>query len=181
MGRSQMTNIEYVGAEPAWFAAQLKPNSFRIAERSLLRQNFVFFCPKTRKTTVKFGKPRVQISALFSGYIFIQVNRVDFKWRSITNTYGVSRVVTNNLGAPSYLPGAFIKGLLKRCDAEGYLLPPENLSEGDSVRFAQGALSQFIAKVERVDEHQRIWILLDILGGTREVEAKIEDLVKECE
>lgn len=180
MGRSQMTNIEYVGAESAWFAAQLKPNSFRIAERSLLRQNFVFFCPKIRKMTVKFGKPRVQISALFSGYIFIQVDRADFKWRSIASTYGVSRVITNSLGVPSYLPGAFINGLLKRCDAEGYVLPPETLSEGDSVRFVQGALSQFIAKVERVDEHKRIWILLDMLGGAREIEAKIEDLIKEC-
>ncbi len=176
-----MTNIEYIGAEPAWFVAQLKPNSFRIAERSLLRQNFVFFCPKTKKTTVKFGKPREQVSALFSGYMFIQVDRPDFNWRSISSTYGVSRVITDSLGVPSYLPGAFVKGLLKRCDAEGYILPPETLSEGDSVRFAQGALSQFIAKVERVDEHKRIWILLDILGGAREVEAKIEDLVKEYE
>lgn len=181
MACGQMTNVDCSGAEPAWFAVQLKPNSFRIAERSLLRQNFVFCCPKIKKMTVKFGKPRVQISALFSGYMFIQVDKPNFNWRSISSTYGVSRVITNSLGAPSYLPSAFIKGLLKRCDAEGYILPPEILSEGDSVRFAQGALSQFIAKVERVDENKRIWLLLDILGGAREVEAKIEDLVKEYE
>ncbi len=35
--------------EHNWFAIQLKPNSFRIAERSLLRQDFRVFCPRPRK------------------------------------------------------------------------------------------------------------------------------------
>lgn len=176
-----MTNVEYaaVEEEAIWLAVQLKPNSFRIAERSLLRQNFCVFCPKIKNTVVKFGKPRTHASALFSGYLFVQIDNIGINIRLISNTHGVSRIITNSLGTPAYLPDAFINGLLKRCDAEGYILPPETLSTGDSVRLAQGPLNQFVAKVERIDEHKRIWILLDILGGTREVEAKIEDLVKE--
>jgi transcription antitermination factor NusG len=47
------------------------------------------------------------------------------------------------------------------------------------VRLAKGPFTEFVAKVERIDDRKRIWILLDILGGSREVEVKIEDLIKD--
>jgi transcriptional antiterminator RfaH len=166
-------------AERNWFAVQLKPNSFRIAERSLLRQDFRVFCPKTKKTVVKFGKPRVQIASLFSGYLFAQIDEARHSWRAISNTYGVSRIIADAQGVPSYLPSAFMKQLLLRCDEEGFILPPPKVSPGDKVRLARGPFSEFVARVERIDDRKMIWILLDILGGSREVEVKIEDLIKD--
>jgi len=163
----------------SWFAVQLKPNSFRIAERSLLRQDFRVFCPKTRKTIVKFGKPRVQINALFSGYLFVQYEQAQPSWRAISNTYGVSRIIADGQGVPSYLPTSFMDDLLLRCDAEGFVLPPPSVQPGDHVRLTSGPFSEFVAKVERIDERKRIWILLDILGGSREVQVRLEDLVKD--
>lgn len=165
--------------ELPWFAVQLKPNSFRIAERALVRQNFCVFCPKTKKTVIRFGKPRTHISALFSGYLFVQLNESHHGWRSISNTYGVSRIIADPLGVPSYLPRNFMRQLVKRCDEDGFLLPPSTLIPGDNVRLARGPFSEFVAKVERIDERRRIWILLEILGGAREVEVKLEDLIKE--
>lgn len=165
--------------ELPWLAVQLKPNSFRIAERALIRQDFSVFCPKTKKTVIRFGKPRTHISALFSGYLFVQLNDPRHGWRSISNTYGVSRIIADAQGAPSYLPRNFMRHLLKRCDEDGFLLPPSTLLPGDNVRLASGPFSEFIATVERIDERKRIWILLDILGGAREVEVKLEDLIKE--
>ena len=163
----------------SWFAVQLKPNSFRIAERSLLRQDFQVFCPKTRKTVAKFGKTRVQVNALFSGYLFVKYDATRPSWRAISNTYGVSRIVADSHGVPSYLPKSFMDNLLLRCDAEGFILPPPSVQPGDHVRLASGPFSEFVAKVERIDDRKRIWILLDILGGSREVQVRLEDLVKD--
>ena len=175
----QETKSSHDAAEQNWFAIQLKPNSFRIAERSLLRQDFRVFCPKTKKTVVKFGKPRVQIASLFSGYLFVRIDETRPSWRAISNTYGVSRIIADAQGVPSCLPSAFIKQLLLRCDEEGFILPPPTVSPGDQVRLAKGPFTEFVAKVERIDDRKRIWILLDILGGSREVEVKIEDLIKD--
>jgi transcriptional antiterminator RfaH len=72
-----------------------------------------------------------------------------------------------------------MKQLLLRCDEEGFILPPPKVSPGDKVRLARGPFSEFVARVERIDDRKRIWILLDILGGSREVEVKIEDLIKD--
>jgi transcription antitermination factor NusG len=47
------------------------------------------------------------------------------------------------------------------------------------VRLTSGPFSEFVVKVERIDERKRIWILLDILGGSREVQVRLEDLVKD--
>jgi predicted RNA-binding protein len=47
------------------------------------------------------------------------------------------------------------------------------------MRKALYSRREFVAKVERIDDRKRIWILLDILGGSREVEVKIEDLIKD--
>lgn len=163
----------------SWFAVQLKPNSFRIAERSLLRQDFRVFCPKTRKTIVKFGKPRVQVNALFSGYLFVQYEEAQPSWHAISSTYGVSRIIADGQGVPSYLPKIFMNNLLMRCDAEGFILPPPSVNPGDRVRLNSGPFSEFVAKVERIDERKRVWILLDILGGSREVQVRLEDLVKD--
>jgi len=165
--------------ERTWFAVQLKPNSFRIAERALIRQDFRVFCPKTKSTIIKFGKPRIQVKSLFSGYLFVQLNEAQPSWRTISNTYGVSRIIADPHGVPSYLTHRFMRGLLKRCDEEGFILPPPTLNPGDPVRLARGPFSAFLAKVERIDERKRVWILLDILGGAREVEVQLNDLIKE--
>lgn len=165
-------------AEQLWFAIQLKPNSFRIAERSLLRQGFRVFCPKTKKTVLKFGKPRVQIASLFSGYLFVQIDETRPRWRAISNTYGISRIIADAQGVPSSLPSEFIEQLLLRCDEEGFILSPQKVVVGDQVRLVKGPLSEFVARVERIDDCKRTWILLEILGGSREVEVKIEDLIK---
>jgi transcriptional antiterminator RfaH len=72
-----------------------------------------------------------------------------------------------------------MKQLLLRCDEEGFIVPPPEVSPGDKVRLARGPFSEFLARVERINERKRIWILLDKLDGLTEVEVKIEDLIKD--
>jgi transcription antitermination factor NusG len=41
----------------------------------------------------------------------------------------------------------------------------EKLQKGDSIKFSSGAFTELIAKVESVEEKNRIWVLLEAMGG----------------
>ena len=155
---------------------QIKRNAFRQAEGALFRQDFLVFCPKVRKSVRRFGRMVQEIAPLFPGYLFVGLDLERPKWRAVTNTPGVSRIVSRGAGEPAPLPETLMAGLIARCDIEGFLLPPRTLSPGDQVRLASGAFADFVATVERVDDKRRVWVLLEILGGLREVRVDLSQV-----
>lgn len=157
-----------------WIAVQLKPNAFRLAEAALLRQNLVVLCPKVRKTVRRFGKSRPESVPLFPGYLFVAVDLDRPQWLAVANTTGVSRIVTRRMGEPAPVPDTLMEGLISRCDTDGYLLPPQTLAPGDRVRL--DAFANLVATVERIDAQRRVWVLLEILGGQREVQVTLSEV-----
>lgn len=162
--------------EQTWIAVQTKPNAFRQAEGALKRQDIPVFSPKVRKTVRRFGRIVPEVAPLFPGYLFVAVDLARPQWRAVKSTTGVSRIITRGVGEPAPLPECLMDGLIGRCDAEGFLLPPRTVSPGDQVRLASGAFADLVAKVERIDERRRVWVLLEILGGLREVRVDISQL-----
>ena len=84
-------------------------------------------------------------------------------WQKVNNTLGVSRLVCFN-GKPKQVPQNLISGLMLKSDADGKIIPMSTLKSGDQVKIMRGPFSDFIAKVEKIDEQQRIWVLLDFMG-----------------
>ena len=52
----------------------------------------------------------------------------------------------------------------------------ENLQKGDSIKFYVGPFADLIAKVESVDENNRIWVLLEAMGGYQKL--KLQNVEK---
>lgn len=163
-----------------WCAVQVKRNSFRKAEQALSQQQIAVFCPKHRVEARRFGKQVAQTNLLFPGYFFVAIDEDNPQWRAVANTVGVSRIVMQNPGAPARMPAPLFDELMRRCDEDGFLLPPSGIQAGDNVRISTGPFSQFIATVERVDPERRVWVLLDLLGGERSVEVRLDDLALRC-
>lgn len=159
-----------------WCAVQLKRNAFRQAEAALLRQSLKVFCPKLARTVRRYGKLVPEIAPLFPGYLFVAVDPARPVWRSVASTQGVSRLILGTGGRPVPVPDALVQGLRARCDEDGLLLPPETVMPGDRVRIASGAFADLVATVERIDEQRRVWVLLEILGGLREVQVDLREL-----
>lgn len=164
------------GSENLWCAVQLKRNAFRQAETALRRQGLTVFCPKLGRTVRRYGKLLPEVAPLFTGYLFVAVDPARPMWRSIASTQGVSRLILSTGGQPARVPSTLIAGLQARCDADGLLLPPDTLSPGEQVRIASGAFADLVATVERIDERRRVWVLLEILGGLREVQVDLSEL-----
>jgi transcriptional antiterminator RfaH len=163
------------GAMNHWYLIQFKPNSHRLAERNLHRQEFETFLPMQKITRRKASRFVSDLKPLFPGYMFVSVNSDLAPWRSINSTIGVSKLVSFE-GKPKPLPLQLISGLMLRCDAYGALLPPKSLSEGDNVEMLTGPFASFIATVDTIDPEQRIWVLMDFMGQKTRMQVSADQL-----
>ena len=146
-----------------WFILQFKPNSHRLAERNLHRQGFESFLPMQEITKHKYNRYISDLCPLFPGYMFVAFDPGSGPWKQINCTIGVSKLVSFG-DQPSPVPLNLMSNLMLRCDADGKLLPPERLKNGDAVRLLTGPFANYIAKVETIDAEQRIWVLMELMG-----------------
>ena len=146
-----------------WYLVQLKPNSFRLAERNLQRQGFETFLPLQEISRRKNSRFTADFRPLFPGYMFVCFEINAPLWHKINSTIGVSRLVTfANQYKP--IPLNLISNLMLRCNKEGKLLPPKKLNTGDSIKILNGPFANFVTSVERIDARQRIWVLMEFMG-----------------
>ncbi|MBF9040374.1 transcriptional activator RfaH [Rhodobacterales bacterium LSUCC0387] len=160
-----------------WYVVQFKPNSHNIALRNLNRQGFETFLPMLSVTS-RVGSRFVSKSRpVFPGYLFVALDAGQGAWRKINSTYGVARIVSF-AGQPSPVPHDLVAGLQARCDDAGVLTAASDLAPRDQVTMQQGPFSQFVATVESLDEDQRVWVLIDLMGQKTRINVAHEDLTK---
>ncbi|MFN3890310.1 MAG: transcription termination/antitermination protein NusG [Beijerinckiaceae bacterium] len=159
-----------------WFLAQVRPNCGHIAERNLRRQGFDVFAPVQYETRRHGARFVTRPQALFPGYIFVSFDPGLAPWRVINSTYGVTKLVTFGRHQPSQIPDELMTALIARCDATGALLPPGKFNPGEMVQVVSGPFAQFVATVETLAPQQRVWVLLDIMGGSTRVAVSAGDL-----
>ena len=85
-------------------------------------------------------------------------------WTKINSTCGVSKILTFNK-KPSEISSDLIIELKMRYEINTSPLQKEKLQKGDSIKFYSGPFTDLIAKVESVYEKNRIWVLLEAMGG----------------
>ena len=149
-----------------WYIAQIKPNSYRSAIQNLERQGFQTFLPKMKITQRKANKFITKNAYVFPGYMFVCFDPHSITWTKINSTYGVSKILTFNK-KPSEISSDFILALKNRYEINSNPTRKETLKQGDSIKFFSGPFADVIAKVESVDENNRIWVLLEAMGGYR--------------
>jgi len=107
--------------------------------------------------------------------MFITFDRTETTWHKINNTYGVLRLVTFNSILNS-IPITFVNNLMKRCDLSGKLLPMQKLKKGDQVKLLKGPFVNFAATVEKYENDQRIWVLMDLMGRSSKIQTNSDNL-----
>jgi len=160
-----------------WCIAQIKPNSYRSAIQNLERQGFEAFLPKMEITQRKENKFIVKNVYVFPGYMFVSFDPHSITWTKINSTYGVSKILTSNK-KPSEISSDLILELKNRNEINSNPTQKETLKPGDSIKFYSGPFADVIAKVESVDENNRIWILLEAMGGYRKLKLQKNQSIK---
>ena len=158
-----------------WYVLQFKPNSHFQAKKNLDRQGFETFLPLDDTTSRKSSRFINTSKPLFPGYMFIRFDKAESEWHKINSTYGVSRLITFNSHLKS-IPTKFVDSLMKRYDLSGKLLPIKKLKKGDQIKVLKGPFANFIATVEKYEDDQRIWILMDLMGRKSKIQAETVSL-----
>ena len=157
--------------EKKWLVAQIKPNSYDLAFRNLKRQGFATFLPKMKITTRKDERFIYKDVLVFPGYMFVGVDPQDFNWTRINSTYGVSKLLSYS-DKPAEISRDLIITLKNRYQKDVHSSRKETLQKGDNIKFNSGPFVDLIAGIEALDGKNRIWVLLDFIGGSTKLELK---------
>ena len=138
-----------------WCIAQIKPNSYNSAIQNLERQGLETFLPKMEITQRQENKFLVKNVHVFPGYMFVCFDPHIISWTKINNTYGVSKILIFS-NKPAQISSDLILELKNRYEINSKPMQKEKLQKGDSIKFYAGPFTDLIAKIEGVDEKNRI-------------------------
>lgn len=165
-------------AAARWYVVQTQFRGEAQAARELANQAFEVFLPRYQKKCRHARKVTLVAAPLFPNYLFVRLNPQRQRWRSINGTRGVIRVIASQDG-PIPVPDALIAILHRRLDPQGFVtmsLRP-NFVPGDAIRIRSGSFAEAIGLFDGFRDHDRIAVLLELLGGRVRVVLD-EDLVE---
>ena len=150
-----------------WACAQLEPNRTALALHCLALNGFEVYCPRLREQRRVRGRKIICTPPLFPGYCFLLIvsGWWDARWAA-----GVRRIVMDG-PQPARVPDAAISEIRSR-ERNGLVeLPrPRRLAPGMRVRVLQGPLQDQIGLLAALRPHERVLVLLQLLGGQQRVE-----------
>lgn len=159
-----------------WFIIQVKPNSYEMATTNLKRQGFQTFVPTVDITKRYLNKFFVKNVYLFPGYMFVAFNPSLISWSKINSTYGVSKILIFS-GKPAEVPFDLILTLKQRCNHNDVLVQNNQLKIGDKIKISKGPFTDFIGKVENINENKRIYVFLEYMGQRQKVRLRYDNKV----
>lgn len=148
-----------------WFVTHTQPSKEFVAQQHLLEQNFDVYLPRYQRIRRHARKVETVLSPLFPRYLFVSLDLASDYWRSVNGTRGVSYLLTTN-DQPTSVSDLVIAELKAREDQEG-IVPVSSLSifmKGDKVRICEGAFEGQEAVFEKLNDNQRVQLLLNFLG-----------------
>lgn len=148
-----------------WYVVQTQVNGEAKAAENLRRQGFETYLPRYLKRRRHARKIDIVAKPLFPRYMFVAIDIATQRWRSIQSTSGVSRLVSNG-DEPAALPEGVLRELKVREDSKGYvrLDAAPAFSPGDRIRVLAGAFIDSAGLFCGMADHDRVTILLEMLG-----------------
>jgi len=163
-GSTETSRLLELQEPERWYVARTQPHRETQAARQLDNQDFRVFVPrilKSRRHARKFDTVR---APLFPRYIFVALDLSRDRWRSVNGTLGVDRLLMRG-GEPEPVPRGLVEQLAEAASPDGVVRGGPPLKEGQSVRVTAGPFADLIGTLERLDDNDRVRVLLDILGG----------------
>jgi len=175
MEEAQMAarNAEADGSR--WYVVHTQLFAEARAMAHLERQGYRIFCPRYRKIIHHARRRTSTLQPLFPSYLFVRLDPVRDRWRSVNGTRGVMRLLTQG-EHPLPVPRGVVESLQAHMGGDGALDRVPSLEVGQIVRVASGPFSDLVGKLERLDAAGRVRVLLDLLGRSVSVTLHCGDL-----
>ena len=158
-----------------WACAQLESNRERLALHCLELGGYSAYLPRIRERRRVNGRQVTVTPPLFPGYAFVLI---ELQWHAARWSPGVLKLVMGG-DAPAKVPDAVIAKLRGR-ERGGFVQLPAapQFHHGDRVRITRGPFVGQCGLYAGQRPHERVEVLLQILGGERTVELAQSDVRK---
>lgn len=152
-------------ADTRWYVVQTQVHGEAKAAQNLLQQGYQIYLPRYLKRRRHARKVDFVAKPLFPRYMFVAIDMATQRWRAIQSTFGVSHLVTNG-DEPAAVPAGVVAALKAREDAKGFVRMEASpaFAPGDKVRVLAGAFMNSAGLFDGMEDHDRVAILLDMLG-----------------
>ena len=151
-----------------WFVVQSRPHKELFASRNLENQGYRVFLPRLRKSIRHARRLREVERPLFPRYLFVELDLGTQRWRPILGTYGVTHLITEN-ARPLPAPRGLIEAFIARADSSDVVDLSPALAPGQNVELLSGPFAGKIGALVSHDGAGRVRVLLELLGGQREI------------
>lgn len=160
----------------SWCVVSTQTHGEVRAEANLLRQGYNAWLPYTMKWRRHARRREKVRSPVFPGYLFVQLDLERDSWTPINSTFGVRNLLTCGT-RPEVLPDSFVFKLQKTLEDGSVGDQVSDLSVGTPVRIISGPFADYVAEICELGPHDRVKILLDILGGKVRADAPRSALI----
>ena len=144
-----------------WYVGISKQGQETLAKRELENQGFGVYLPLCIKEWAR--KPR--IAPFLPSYLFIHLDPVCERWRSVFSTFGMRTVLCSG-DHPQPIPEWIVDGIKER-EVDGLVrLPPKiacKFTKGDRIAVKGSPVD---ALFDEVVDHRRAAVFLSLLGRT---------------
>ena len=147
-----------------WYVVQTQLHREAKAAQQLENQDYRVFLPRFLKSRRHARKFETVLAPLFPRYLFIILDLTRDRWRSVNGTFGVDRLLMRG-GEPEPVPRGLVEQLIENADANGAVMPGSALKVGDKIRVSAGPFAELLGTLERLDDNNRVRVLLEIMGG----------------
>src|SRR5215831_15420540 len=150
-----------------WCCAQIETRRERFASHFLGLAGYQIYSPLLREQRRRHGRKIITTPPLFPGYLFLWVVS---GWWSARWSPGVVRLVMDG-EQPAKVPDDVIAEIRSR-ERNGLieLVKPRGLRPGTRVRVIDGLLVGQIGVLALLKPHERVIVLLQMLGGDQRVD-----------
>lgn len=150
-----------------WTAARYVLARERLALHFLQLAGFEVYLPRMREQRIVRGH-RVEVTPpLFPGYCFVAI---ELQWHAAHRAPGTNGLVMNG-GGPAHVPDSVIVGLRAR-ERNGLVVLPKAQGPriGSPVKVTSGLFAGRLGIYNGMRSHQRVMVLLTLLGGQQRAE-----------
>jgi transcriptional antiterminator RfaH len=149
-----------------WACARLEPRREAVAEHFLKLAGYEVYLPRLRGERLRRNRRVEIVSPLFPAYGFVAIIQ---GWHSARWSIGVAGIIMDGV-QPAKVPDSVIAEIRNRERNGAVELPkPPGLRAGDRVRVLGGPLVGFAGLYAGQAPHERVAVLLAVLGGQRRV------------
>jgi len=146
-----------------WYAVYAQAGKETFAASNLINQGFDVYLPRYRKVRRHARRVETVLAPLFPRYLFVHMDPLEQRWRSINGTFGVCYLLTDG-AAPREVPEEIIDAMLAREDGGIVPICPPSFRKGQRVQVTDGPFTELEGLFECVDDQQRVVLLLEFMG-----------------